>query len=100
MSDRYREPLFGEEDADTFRRAVETWGLDAQIDMAVEECGEVIVALQHLQRERADREEVIEELADLRIMFEQLRWYFGQDFVDPVVEEKMGRLRERLEGRR
>lgn len=89
--------LFDEQDRDTFREAVETWGLHAQIDMAVEECGEVIVALQHLQRERADREDVIEELADLRIMFEQLRWYFGEDFVDPVVREKMDRLRERLE---
>lgn len=89
--------LFGQRDHDTFRKAIETWGLPAQIDMAVEECGEVIVALQHLQRERADRREVIEELADIRIMFEQLRWYFGQDYVDPVVSDKMERLRERLE---
>lgn len=88
--------LFGPDDRDTFREAIETWGLPAQIDMAVEECGEVVVALQHLQRERTDRREVIEELADLRIMYEQLRWYFGQDFVDPVVRDKMNRLRERL----
>lgn len=93
---RPSEGLFGPRDRDTFREAIETWGLPAQIDMAVEECAEVIVALQHLQRDRTDREDVIEELADLRIMFEQLRWYFGRDFVDPVVIDKMGRLRERL----
>ena len=90
------EGLFGPKDRDTFREAIETWGLPAQIDMAVEECGEAIVALQHLQRERVDRREAIKELADLRIMYEQLRWYFGQDFVDPVVRDKMNRLRERL----
>lgn len=88
--------LFDAADRETFRRAIEAWGLDAQVDMAVEECNELSVALLHHRRGRATRAAVIEELADIRIMYEQLRWYFGADWVDPVVESKLARLRDRL----
>lgn len=97
------EPLFDDQDRETFRLAVETWGRDAQTDMAVEELGEAIqelagaiVTLQHLKRDRADWNDVHDELADIRIMYEQLRWYFGPEFVDERVQQKMDRLRERL----
>jgi hypothetical protein len=88
--------LFDERDLETFRLAVETWGPEAQTDMAVEELAELTVELQHLKRGRADRNDIIDEMADIRIMYEQLRWYFGPDFVDAQVREKMDRLRERL----
>lgn len=89
--------IFDEDDEDTFREAIETWGIVAQADMAIEECGELIVELSHWKRGRDNREEVIEELVDIRIMSEQLRWYLGPDFVDPEIEPAMDQLRERLD---
>lgn len=84
-------------DEKAFREAVETWGEDAQIDMAVEECGELIVALEHLKRGRANEDDVAEELADIRIMYEQLSRMIGQERVNRRVLQKMDRLRERID---
>lgn len=88
--------LFTERDRETFREAVETWGIDAQVNMAEEEAAEFIVASKHHRRGKADIEDVIDELADLRIMYEQLSLYVGSDDVEGRVQEKMDRLRERL----
>lgn len=88
--------LFDEEDEATFSEAVETWGIDAQVDMAEEEAAEFIVASKHYARGKADLDEVIDELADLRIMSEQLTEFVGRERVEEHVETKMDRLRERL----
>lgn len=42
--------LFDEEDLATFQEAVDTWGIDAQVDMAEEEAAEFIVASKHVGR--------------------------------------------------
>lgn len=90
--------LFDAQDRQTFDEAVETWGIDAQADMAEEEAAEFIVASKHWARGRETGvAEVIEELADLRIMQEQLTQYLGRDRVEAKVQEKMERLRERIE---
>jgi len=91
--------LFTSEDRATFRRAVETWGIDAQADMAEEEAAEFIAASKHHRRDKASVEDLIDELADLRIMCEQLSLYIGRDIVEARVREKMKRLRERLDDR-
>lgn len=87
---------FDDLDRATFEAAVRAWGLSAQVDMAVEECGELIVALSQYQRGRVEREDVVDEVADVRIMFEQLRAFTNPEAVDERVAEKMDRLRERL----
>lgn len=89
--------LFDEEDLATFQEAVDTWGIDAQVDMAEEEAAEFIVASKHVGRGRSDLDDVIDELADLRIMQEQLTEFVGRDRVEERVEDKMDRLRERLD---
>lgn len=90
---------FREEHYETIDEAVETWGIDAQIDMAIEECGELIVALQHLKREREwARAEVFEELADVTVMREQLARYFDDFEEDVEIARAMGQLEARLEG--
>ncbi len=43
-----------------FAAAVEQWGPDAQLDMLIEEMGELIVAIQHFRRSRAHENEVLE----------------------------------------
>lgn len=79
------------------RQAVETWGHTAQIDMVIEECSELILALQHWKRGRNTAEEVASELADVSIMFEQARIMFGADVVDEARRQKITRLVGRLE---
>ena len=92
-----RSPLFDDQDRETFRAAVETWGIDAQADMAEEEAAEFIAASKHYARGKVDADELVDELADIRIMQEQLAEFIGRKRVDRRIQEKMDRLRERLD---
>lgn len=78
------------------RLAVSTWGHTAQIDMIIEECSELILALQHFKRGRNTADEVASELADVSIMVAQGRIMFGAEAVDSAREQKIMRLVGRL----
>jgi len=75
-----------------YRATIEKWGEQAQYDQAAEECAELIVALKHYRRGKADREAVIAELADMQLMLGQLSWMFGEDEVRRAVQEKLAKL--------
>lgn len=89
-------PLFDELDHATFDAAVDEWGIDAQASMAEEEAAEFVVASKHYTRGKIGPDELIDELADVRIMYEQLAMFLGRDDVEARVRTKMDRLRERL----
>ena len=55
------------------RAAIERYGRDAQRDKAIEELSELIRALARCD----DAENVAEEMADVRIMLDQLEIIFG-----------------------
>jgi len=77
--------------------AMDKYGRDKQIDMLIEECGELIVALQHLKRGRVTWTEVSEEMADVTIMIDQMKTQGVVDqIVDSIVDHKLKRLEERL----
>lgn len=78
-----------------YRRARAVFGTDEQIRVAIEECGELVVALSHMQRGRGD-EEAVEECADAIIVAEQVRLILGADRVDAMVAVKLARLEERV----
>ena len=63
-----------DEHQELYRKALDAWGQDAQINMAFEECGELIVALCHARRDLKDisREEIVGEIIDVSLMLEQL----------------------------
>lgn len=82
---------------------VETYGNDAQEDMAIEECSELIKAI--LKFRRSDektaemREAVIDEIADVQIMLTQLEIIFNcvaevEDRIDFKINRQMGELRK------
>ena len=72
------------------RMAVEKRGVMSQLLQAQEEAGELIVAISHLRRKRkSSKEEVVGEIADLKIMIEQLCVVFGHDVVDNMVNYKL-----------
>lgn len=77
-------------------QAVEKWGNEAQVNQAIEEMGELIVALNHYRRGRAKRQQVQEEIADVMIMAEQLAMIFGDVQVQLKRYDKISRLAQRL----
>lgn len=86
------------EEKDLYRNVLETWGLQNQIYMVIEESSELVDALCKLKRGRVDISEVITELADVQIMLEQMLVAFDceEDF-EKEKAFKLNRLKERLE---
>lgn len=84
-----------------YERAIAKWGVDAQVAMAVEECAELIVTLQHLNRrlKEVEPKELTDEVADVLVMLEQLQVMFGISGYDLYAAKmaKLSRLKERLD---
>ena len=76
--------------------AVEKFGPESQINMALEECAELIDALCKFRRERVGTLDVITEIADVQIMCEQLAYMFGEQTVADERKRKIERLQKRL----
>lgn len=86
-------------DREILRDAIARYGRDAQHRMAIEECGELIVAMCHIQRDRIPVSELAGEIADMQIMLEQLMLLYdchGQ--VAAQWRQKIARLQRRLDG--
>jgi NTP pyrophosphatase (non-canonical NTP hydrolase) len=90
----------GSNDQALFREVLHAWGRDAQINMAVEECAELVQALCHYRRQRCSAADVCNEIADVWILVLQLRAMFGEHLVMEKFRAKMHRLRLRLDERR
>jgi len=83
---------------DIYKEAIEKYGNLSQMDMVVEECSELIQAVQKFKRGEDNRSNVLEEIADVEIMCAQARLIF--DFtgheVDNVKAYKLERLKQRI----
>lgn len=82
-------------------RALEHFGATPQICQTMEECAELIQALNKSLRHQDDPEKVkhniLEELADVTIMVEQMKLHFDEDEeFDEILEAKMDKLRSYL----
>jgi NTP pyrophosphatase (non-canonical NTP hydrolase) len=78
--------------------AVETYGMDSQMRMLQEECGELIVAVGHYLRGREGSiANLCEELADVKIMVEQMEIALDNPVIEELYDYKLGRLKKRLE---
>ena len=72
------------------KRVADYYGLDAQINQSMEEMAELIQALNKYRRSNGAKgtlENVIEEIADVEIMLEQLKYLLDID------SEKMGGIK-------
>lgn len=93
---------------EVLQNAVDTYGKEAQVDVAIEEMSELIKAL--LKNRRAEhspeawdyektRQNIFEEIADVVIMLTQLLMIFGgRDAVQKAIDAKVERLATRLAG--
>ena len=82
-------------------KALEHFGNTAQICQTMEECAELIQALNKTLRHVTDSEQVrhnvLEELADVTIMLEQMKQLYDVDLeFDDILKEKMSKLRNYL----
>lgn len=86
-------------ESDVLHSAVNRFGLDAQLAQLQEECGELIVAINHLRRGRDyGRDNVVEEMTDVLIMIEQIT--IGLDCseeIDNMMFRKISKLIGKLQ---
>ena len=84
---------------DTYKQAIETYGEKVQKLMAIEEMSELTKEICKDFRCKLDREHLIEEMADVLIMLDQMLILYkisGEEIIS-MCERKMNRLKERLE---
>ena len=81
------------------RKAVDKWGVDAQLDHMIEECAELIVAINHFRRNNKEcrASDVESEIADVELMVEQMKLIFNPENIWKHKQEKIQRLNKLLE---
>lgn len=74
------------------------YGKESQVDVAIEECSELIKALLKDRRKKANiLEDIVDEIADVQIMLEQLQdLYDCKAEVDARITFKINRQLERM----
>ena len=87
--------ISADERQEILQSAIDTYGPEHQVDMAIEEMAELIKALLKMRRpDKASWADVLEEIADVQIMLDQLRLIYGQTHNAEIA--KLMRLRERV----
>lgn len=82
------------------KQAIEKWGESSQIEMIMEECLELAMAINKLRRKDGDPHkpfaDVHDEIADVKIMIAQAELIFDKEEIDKRVAFKMERLEKRI----
>lgn len=84
-------------------KAIDTYGIEEQLLQTVEECAELIQAINKWRREKGwvERKDALdhlaEEAADVIIMMEQIKIILGETKINWWIDFKLQRLAERLE---
>ena len=82
---------------DLYQLAMDRWGSKAQLTVAIEELSELMKEICKVKRGMGDLNNLAEEVADVEIMCEQLRYIFDIDsVVDAWKQSKLTRLANRL----
>ena len=79
-------------------KAVEKWGKPIQLIMCIEEMSELTKEISKYFRGRDNRDQLLEETADVYIMLEQLKIMFGftAKELGDITENKIKKLEKRL----
>lgn len=83
---------------DVIRKAIDTYGKDAQLWMVIEEMSELSKEICKFKRGKDNFLEIADEMADVYIMLEQLKRLCAvpQDLIQQRIDFKFDRLRKRL----
>jgi len=79
-----------------YNRVLNTFGIVNQTFMLVEECAELLNAVAKMKRGRAEKEDIITELADVSIMVEQMAFFYGWDDYKNEKERKLTRIEDKI----
>lgn len=79
------------------QEAIDKFGIDSQIMVAIEEMAELTDALCKRKRGRNTPKDIITEIADVQIMMKQLSLIFGKEAVCAERLRKLYRLHDRLQ---
>ena len=91
--------VFHKEQREICKQALDTYGIDKQLDIAIEEMAELTKAIIKHRRyaTRETYENLCEETADVAIMIEQIFLSTRCDDVAKYATAKIARLKSRLE---
>ena len=82
---------------DLYQLVLDKWGVDAQLTVVVEELSELIKEVCKMKRNIGHLNHLAEEIADVEIMCEQLRYIYSLDIdVEAWKNSKLTRLADRL----
>ena len=82
-----------------YKRVLDVFGINNQLMVTVEECSELIKECSKMYRQKGNIGHLSEEIADVLIMCEQLIKYYNlKPQVENMMQEKLKRLKHRLEG--
>lgn len=95
-NDQAHKTIITDEEIKTCRQAMEKWGFSDNYGILVEECGELLSAINKLCRCRCSEDDVITELADVSLVITAFADYFGYDKFLAEKQRKLERLQERL----
>lgn len=87
---------FTKSDNEIFQRAIDLWGTEEQMSMAIGECGEFLTLFGRRAQNRDTTEDWISEISDVIITMEQMARIFGYDAVQNKIQQKMQRLDNRI----
>jgi NTP pyrophosphatase (non-canonical NTP hydrolase) len=89
---------FNKEQTEVLQKALDTYGIDKQLDIAIEEMAELTKAIIKHRRyaSRETYENLCEETADVAIMIEQIFLTTKRDDIAKYAVAKIDRLKQRL----
>ena len=83
---------------ETYKRAIKYWGKELQIGMLMEEVSELMIAINRYRRGReTNKNKIAEEIADVKIMLEQIQVMFNITSVNQWHEQKLLKLKRLME---
>jgi len=84
-------------DKELMQMALKEWGSETQLDMVIEECAELIDAIQKWRRRRVDSLKVLEEAVDVELCLGQLKLMLDAPALfENVKRDKLERLEKLL----
>ena len=85
-------------DSNVVKKSIEHYGADLQTVVCMEECAELIQAISKMKRGKDNRDNLIEEIADVMICIEILKQVYGisDNEIQNYVCQKQNRSIERM----
>lgn len=86
------------EETSLFQSVLKLYGRRPQTMMFIEEVGEALQAISHHERDRCTKAHVLEELVDVCVVINSIKYIYGTDEeFDQIYNEKVARLQQRID---